>query len=60
MVNARLKLVAMVLQVTAKHLVVHVFKDPVALENYAAIQEHVRLLDPTVEINMVTLKIVLF
>ena len=43
-----------------KHLVVHVFKDHVALENYAAIQEHVKHLDPTVATNMVALEIVYF
>ena len=34
-------------QVTAKHLVVHVFKDHAVRESCAVIQEHVKYYDPS-------------
>ena len=52
-VNVRLKPEEMERQVIAKLLLVHVFKDLAALENYVVIQGHVKYLDPNVEIKMV-------
>ena len=53
MVNVRLKPEEMEHQVIVKLLLVHVFKDLAALENYVVIQGHVKYLDLNVAIKMV-------
>ena len=53
MVNVRLKPEEMEHQVIVKLLLVHVFKDLAALENYVVIQGHVKYSDPNVAIKMV-------
>ena len=52
MFNVRLKPEEMEHQVIVKLLLVHVFKDLAALENYVVIQGHVKYLDPNVAIRM--------
>ena len=52
MVNVRLKPEEMEHQVIVKLLLVHVFKDLAALENYVVIQGHVKYLDLNVAIRM--------
>ena len=60
MVNVKLKPEEMEHQVIVKHLLVHVFKDLAALENYVVIQGHVKYLDPNVAIKMEFMLMVIY